>query len=114
MPNFLYPRTIQISRPNQNTSVGVQPYGGVLATNESVIATGIPAHIQSDRQGTKPQTGLPGDAAGESTWKIIFKAALGLVQTDDVITDDLGNRYQVISADWGPLVTTCRSQILQN
>jgi hypothetical protein len=36
------------------------------------------------------------------------------VRTDDIITDDLGNRYQVISADWGPMVTTCRSQILQN
>jgi hypothetical protein len=112
--SFLYPRIVAVTRPNQDTSVGAQPYSGVLQTNEAIVATGIMAHIQSDRQGTKPQTGLPADAAGESIWKIIFKAARGLVQTNDIITDDLGNRYQVISADWGPLVTTCHSQILQN
>ena len=112
--SFLYPRTISISRPNANDRVGTQPYGGLQPGNETTIATGIKAHIQSDRQGKRPDTGLPADAAGQSIWKIIFKAALGLVRTDDVITDDLGNRYQVISADWGPMVTTCRSQILQN
>ena len=46
-------------------------------------------------------------------WKIIFKAALGGVLVNDTITDDLGNRYQVAAADWNPLVTTCRAQILE-
>ena len=55
----------------------------------------------------------PADAAGQSIWKIIFKAARGLAQTGDIITDDLGNRYQVISAEWGQLETTCRAQILE-
>jgi len=111
--SFLYPSTISITRQNQNNALGTQGYGGVLATNESIIATGIPAHIQADRQGTRPQSGLPADAAGQSIWKVIFKAAKGLVQDRDIITDDIGRRFQVISADWGPLVTTCRSQILE-
>lgn len=113
MGSFLYPSLIAISRPNANTAVGTQPYGGLSASDETVIATGIAAHIQADRQGTRPETGLPGDAAGQSIWKIIFRGAKGLTQERDVITDELGKRYQVIAADWGPLVTTCRCQILQ-
>jgi hypothetical protein len=113
MSNFLYPSTISISRPNANNAVGSQPYGGSLITDETVIATGIAAHIQADRQGTRPETGLPADAAGQSIWKIIFMGTKGLVRERDIITDDQGKRYQVIAADWGPLVTTCRCQILQ-
>jgi hypothetical protein len=113
MGSFLYPRTISITRPNQNTAIGAQPYSGVLESNETIIKSGVPAHIQSDRQGTRPDAGLPADAAGQSIWKIIFKVPLGMVLERDIITDDLGKRYQVISADWGPLVTTCRCQLLQ-
>jgi hypothetical protein len=111
--SFLYPRLIQISRPDRDETFGGQPYSGLQIDNESVIASGIAAKIQVDRQGNRPEAGLPSDAAGESTWKIIFVASRGLVKTGDVITDDEGERYQVISAYWGPLVTTCRSQILQ-
>jgi hypothetical protein len=114
MANFLYPRTISISRPNPNTGIGAQPYGALQETNETTIATGIAAKIQIDRQGTKPVTALPGDAAGQSIWNIMFEAANGLVQDRDIITDDLSHRYQVISAYWGPMVTTCRCQILEN
>ncbi len=113
MVNFLFPSLISISRPNPDITVGAQPYGGVLSTNETILATGIAAHIEADRQGQAPTAKLPSDAAGQSIWKIIFKGAPGLTQTDDILTDDLNNRYQVIAADWGPLVTTCRCQILQ-
>ena len=111
--SFLYPSTITIRRPNANNAVGSQPYGGALLTDETVIAAGIAAHIQADRQGTRPEAGLPADAAGQSIWKIIFTGAKGVVLERDLITDEQGKRYQVVSADWGPLVTTCRAQILQ-
>jgi hypothetical protein len=112
--SFLYPSTISISRPNPMTGIGRQEYSGLDPSNETIVASNIPAHIQSDRQGTVPDAKLPGDAAGQGIWKIIFKGAKGISRTHDVITDDLGNRYQIISADWGPLVTTCRCQILQS
>ena len=112
-PDFLYPRVISIRRPNRNETFGAQPYGGLRAENETVIASGIAARIQTDRQGPRPDAKLPGDALSMAVWKVIFKAARGLAKTGDVITDDEGNRYQVISAYWGPLVTTCLSQILQ-
>ena len=113
MVRFLYPRTITVTRQQTNAAVGAQSYGGVTQANETVIASNLAAHIQADRQGTSPTAKLPADAAGESIWKIIFRAALGLVQARDILTDDLGNRYQVIAADWGPLVTTCRCQIME-
>ena len=111
--SFLFPNIISISRPNQDSVVGAQPYSGILPSNETVIASGIAAHIEADRQGTQPTAKLPGDAAGESIWKIIFSAARGFVQERDFISDEVGKKYQVISADWGPLSTSCRCQIME-
>lgn len=114
MTNFLFPRTISIRRPRPVAGIGLQDYSGLDPDNEDVIRANIPAHIQVDRQGTRPDAGLPGDAAGQSLWKIIFKGPNGLAQTHDVIEDEMGHRYQVIAADWGPLVTTLRCQIQQS
>lgn len=111
--SFLYPRVVSIARPNQDDTHGAQPYSGLRADNESVIASGIPAHIQIDRQNPMSPTKLPADAISLPVYKIIIKVARGLVKRGDVITDDLDNRYQVISPDWGPMVTTCRAQLLE-
>jgi hypothetical protein len=111
--SFLYPNTISISRPNQNTSIGTQPYSGVARTAETLIASRIAANVYVDRQGQVPVAKLPADAAGQSTWKIVFKGAKGLARSRDIITDELGRRFQVIAADWGSLATTCRAQILE-
>jgi hypothetical protein len=111
--SFLQPRTIRITRPKPDLAVGEQPYSGLLPTNETHVLGRTPATIQMDRQGPKPGAGLPGDAIRESLWKIIFKARLGVVQTHDIITDDLGNRYQVIAPDWNPLSITCTAELLE-
>lgn len=111
--SFLYPRLISITRPNQSAGYGAQPYGGLSPDSETEVASNLAAHIQIDKGSLAPQAKLPGDAAYQTFWKIIFKAARGLAQRGDVVTDDLGNRYQVISSDWGPMVTTCRAQILE-
>jgi len=114
LTSFLYPRIISISRQARNTTVGAQPYSGIDASTETQIANGIAAKIQADRQGTESSGKLPTDSAGQSIWKIIFKAPLGLVENRDFITDDQGLRYQVIAAYWGPMVTTCRCQIMES
>ena len=111
--SFLYPRTISIGRQARNTTAGAQPYSGINQATETQITSGIAARIQVDRQGTDSPGKLPTDAAGESIWKIIFKAPLGLVQNRDFIIDDQGLRYQVIAAYPGPMVTTCRCQIME-
>ena len=113
MGRFLFPRIISITRPSPDSGIGAQGYGGVRESTETSLFANIPAHIEADRQGTAPDAKLPADAAGQSIWKIIFKLPLGSVQTGDIITSEIGDRYQVIASDWGPLVTTCRCQIQQ-
>ena len=110
MPDFLFPRVVRISRPAADSGVGARPYSGLTAITETTVASNIPAHIQPDRQGKPPTAGLPADAVGAPTWKVIVKLPKGKVQKRDVITDELGNRYQVVYAAWNPLVTTCLAQ----
>jgi len=111
---FLYPRTISINRPKSNAAPGAQAYSGVTPQNETVLFTGIAAHIEAERIGTAPASNLPANTQGEPIYLIIFKLPLGSVKNRDIIIDDQSDRYQVISADWGPLVTTCRSKKLEN
>ena len=115
---FLYPRVVSISRQVETDNPGEQQsYGGMTPATESVVAANLPAHIEAERQGAPPSAKLPADTAGQSIWLISIpakRAKLGLIRGGDFITDELGNRYYVISADWSPLVTTCRSQIQEN
>ncbi len=111
--SFLYPRLITITRPNPDTGVGAQSYGGVQEANEQVVMADVPARIQIDQQGVASPAKLPADAMRESVWKILFVLPLGTVDTGDIITDEIGNRFQVVAPYWGPLVTTCRCQVLK-
>ena len=105
--SFLYPRVISISRPASDVAVGYQPnYSGLDPANETPIASDLPASIQLKKERGKPDPDLPSDAAAKSFWTVLIprgSAALGLIQTNDVITDDLGVRYQVIGAYWNSL-----------
>ena len=84
-------------------------------TEETSVASGHQGpHRGWTGRAPRPTRNLPADAGGQSIWKVIFKGAKGLARTNDVIVDGNGDRYQVISADWGPLVTTSRCQILQS
>ena len=106
MANLLFPRLVRISRPQGNAAPGAQAYSGLSQAKELTIVTAARAHIQPDRQGQAPLAGLPADAAGQPTWKVMVRLPLGTIQKRDVLTDDLGNRYQAISAAWTPLGTT--------
>jgi len=100
--NFIYPRTITITRPKVQSGVGAVAYGGVIQAQELPIAQGISASIQLSKQGKSGAVGLPAD--GKTTWwKILFQGPLGLVQDRDIITDDLGVRYQVVAPYWNSL-----------
>ena len=109
MPNkFLYPRTADVRRPAADAGVGARPYGGLRTSGETPVATALACHIQLDRQGKNPSAGLPADAVGQPTWRIVFPTMpRGTVKSRDVIVDDAGTRYQVYAAAWNPLVTSC-------
>lgn len=104
---FIYPRTINITRPPaQPNGVGFQ--GAAPSsdrTAETTIATGLRASIQlRGRQGKNP-TALPGDT-DEDEWEILIPKRLcsrGTIQENDVVTDDLGERFQVYGNYWNSL-----------
>lgn len=98
---WIYNRTISIARQPISSGGGVQPYGGMNPTAEQAYLTDVRASIQLARERGKPEPDVPADREGKSLWKIFFRnVALGTVQTNDIVKDDLGVRYQVISPWW--------------
>jgi hypothetical protein len=104
--SFLYPRTISITRPNSGLAPGyVADYSGVEPSDETDIADGVPASIQLKKTSGRPDANLPADA-GKTLWTVLIPlgyAPLGLIQTNDIITDDLSQRYQVVAPYWNSL-----------
>lgn len=98
MTSFLYPRTIRISRQNTPSAVGAVGYSGDDPANETTILSGIAAGVQSDRLGNATPSDLP-SASKLSYYKILIPssgAALGTINKNDIVTDDVGQRYQVV------------------
>jgi hypothetical protein len=104
--SFLYPRTITVTRPNPETGFGAQPYSAVLPTDETQILSAVTASIQNRRKGMSGRgNDLPSDS-GKTDWAIFIpfsQAALGSIAERDIVTDDLGKRYQVAAAWWDSL-----------
>lgn len=103
--SFLYPRTVSVRRQPVSTGGGAQPYSGMQPAQEAVIAEGLPASIQLDRERGKTEANLPADGM-KSLWRILIplgSAPLGLILSHDIIVDDLGARYQVLGAYWNSL-----------
>lgn len=105
--SFLYPRTIAITRPAVDTAPGYSStYSGLSPSNETAVASGIPASIQLKKEKGRLNTNLPADQEAKSFWTIMIPlgaAALGLINVDDIVTDDLGIRYQVTAPYWNSL-----------
>lgn len=101
--SFLYPRVIAITRPTQQTGVGAVPYGGQVTVEESPVVSGLAASIQLKNDGRDTGVKLPGD--GRATqWRVFFRHNdRSLVKDRDIVTSDLGDRFQVIGAYWNSL-----------
>lgn len=111
--SFIYPRTIKITRPQILSAVGSQPYQGLNSATETLISENIAASIQKHRTSKKPIENLPSDIEDTTGWRIFFKGNLGLVNDRDIITDDLGERYQVTANYWNSLGYTCDCEKLE-
>lgn len=104
--SFIYPRTVALTRPPINDAPGDRGYSGVTKANETTIATGLPASIQLDTKSGKPDGDVPSDAYTRTAYRIFIPrraAALGLINERDIVTDDLGKRYQVVGNYWNSL-----------
>jgi hypothetical protein len=113
--SFLYPRTVTVSRPQNQIGVGSMPYGGLVTTNETVVARGLPASIQMNKARGKTDANLPADA-GKTVWHVFIPAAaapLGQILVRDVLTDELGQRYQVVAPYWNSLGHTLTCERLE-
>lgn len=101
MGNFLYPRTITITR-----NLMVQTPADGLHETEVEIAKDIAASIQLKRQRPTDPHSFPAATQSADTvpeWLILFKGDRDLVMKADKITDDLGVSYQVEAPYWNSL-----------
>lgn len=96
--SFLYPRTISVYRSTGTPTPGLQAYSDV--SEQTLVASSIPATIDLKKEVGAQPANLPGDTSRRTYWNINFKGALGLVMDNDIIVDDLGQRYQVTAAYW--------------
>lgn len=102
--SFIYPRIVSVSRPNAETGVGFTGYSGLSKQDETPVVSDLRASIQLKKQGGAPEAKLPGDVAKKQFWVIFIRAAaLGTIKKHDIITDDLGIRYQVNGCYWNSL-----------
>jgi hypothetical protein len=101
MSSFIYPRTIAITRQPTSTTGGVQPYGGSKPETEETLYIGVAASIQEKSTGARPDAHLPADATNRSFWRVFMplSAAVvpGSVLRGDIVTDEFGQRYQVVA-----------------
>lgn len=100
-------RTISIFRPQQQTTAGVNPYGGTVDSNQTVLMAGWPASVLQGTKGEKDGAVLPGDVR-LPWWAILLPAYPGVtLMTADIITDDINRRYIISSAELSDLGWRC-------
>jgi hypothetical protein len=108
-------RIIKVLRTSQAPGGGgVQGYGGTTAANEVAIMSGWPASILQGTKGERSSVNLPSDA--KTPWYAILFPAYGdiVLRTSDIITDDIGRRYVISSAelsDMGWRITAMQAMV---
>ena len=115
MPNFLYPRTINVMRSKTNTAgtgggpVGLIGYSGredSLSPADAEGFTMLFSQIQADIQVLSPgglKGMLPADAVAGSQWEVMTAAndtPQYSIRDRDHVVDDEGYRYIVLTAYW--------------
>jgi hypothetical protein len=90
------PRTLTLARQAPVAGVGAVTYSGVIAP--TVLASAWPASILFTGGGGAA-AGLPGDVP-EAAWRILWPKSFPLtVEASDILTDDLGRRFEVTAAE---------------
>lgn len=90
-------RVVTVTRTASATSVGAVGYQGYTTADADVLMNSWPASILQGREQT--QNLLPMDTT-QPKWQILLPYLDGvLLRTSDIITDDLGRRYGIGSAE---------------
>ncbi|HHL2824774.1 TPA: hypothetical protein ACQ431_003005 [Citrobacter murliniae] len=92
-------RTINVLRPSMESGPGAIGYGGDTAGTEVPLMTAWPASVLQGSKGEKNDVALPGDT--KNPWFTVLVPYWDGVtlRTSDIITDDIGGRYRISSAE---------------
>ena len=92
-------RVVSALRPQIQSGLGAQGYGGNTDSKEAPLITSWPASILQGIKGERSEVGLPGDNR-TPWWSILMPYLAGAVlRTGDIIKDDLHRRYIISSAE---------------
>jgi hypothetical protein len=97
-------RVVNVYRPQQEPGLGAVAYGGNTAGNQTAIVTTFPASILLSTKAEKGPVNLPGDV--RSGWATLLLPLIPggvTIMNHDVVTDDLGGRYVISSAELSEL-----------
>ena len=106
-------RTVSVYRPQQQTGIGAQGYGGDTDANETLLMQAWPASVLQGPKGEKSEAHLPGDT--KNAWAaVLMPAFTGVVlRSDDILIDDLARRFVLSSVeltDLGYRMTAMQAQ----
>ena len=107
--SFLYPRTITISRASDQYSAAAG-----LHVAQTTIASGVPAAIQPKRIRVPAPIAYPSPTNTDgamSEWRILIPNPAPSVLKADMVTDDLGNQYEIVTAYPNGLGMQCDARI---
>jgi hypothetical protein len=95
-------RVVSLYKPQSQSGIGQQGYGGTTTQNQKLFVSGVPCSILQGTKGEKSETNLPGDTRSP-WWSILMPASVGRIAQDDIIINDLGQRYIVSSNEFTDL-----------
>lgn len=111
--SLIFPRTIKIVRPYDQKGVGTLGYGGMSQNTERLIIENVPAAIQQKSISRQLSQKLPGDIRAKTLWRILFKLPHALIEDRDIVVAENGERFQITSSYWTPIMYNCLSERLE-
>lgn len=89
-------RTARIVRPQQQSGVGILPYGGNTQATETPLIGPLPCSILQGTKGEKSDAALPGDT--RAAWWTVLMPYHGIdLFPGDIMIDELKQRYVISS-----------------
>lgn len=85
--------TVNVTRPNQSVSPGLQGYGGRLPSTDTVLMTSVPCSILLQGRGSMAPSKLPTDTQ-QPLWIIMIPKLDAIdIRTGDILTDTTKQQY---------------------
>lgn len=113
LTRFLRPRTVDVFRHKRSTLPGRASYSASTQADEELMLSGVPANIFASREARPIVHGVPTGTMFRSLYSVVMKVDVGVVQSKDIVRDELGNRYQVMSVSQGWFGITALCELME-